>query len=132
MAGEHVRIRLGATSLRLDVVSGTMLSGAVTIDPLVQLGSALGEQIKAVRRLDALLHDAVVPEVNEVHIERLVLALRVADARREGASLREIARGLFGDCDWPGEGEWVKSRVRRLVARAGLLKQTGPMGVFRY
>jgi hypothetical protein len=67
----------------------------------------------------------------EPRLARLVLGLRVLDARRGGASLRDIAHGLFGECDWPGDGDCIKSRVRRLVALSEAMERAGPVGVFQ-
>jgi len=127
---EHLRIPYGNEAIRLDVVSGTALAGPVMIEPAVRLGDTLPDQLGAVRRLDAFLRGAVPMVQAEPRLERLVLGLRVIDARRDGASLRDIAHGLFG-CDWPGDGDCIKSRVRRLVALSEAMERAGPMGVFQ-
>jgi hypothetical protein len=127
---EHLRIPHGNEAIRLDVVSGTVLDGPVAIEPVIRLDDTLSDQLGAVRRLDAFLRGAEPRVQPERHLARLVLGLRVLDARRDGASLRDIAHGLFGH-DWPGDGDCIKSRVRRLVALSEAMARAGPTGVFR-
>ena len=128
---EHLRIPYGNEAIRLDVVSGTVIEGPFTIEPVVRLDDTLPDQLGAVRRLDAFLRGAEPMVQAEPHLKRLVLGLRVLDARRDGASLRDIAHGLFGECDWPGDGDCIKSRVRRLVVLSETMERAGPAGVFR-
>ena len=130
-AGEHLRLSSHGGAIRLDVVSGTVLDGPVLLRPILCLGSALEDQLTAVRRLNAFLTGSRPPVENDRRLKRLVLVLRVLDACREGASLRDIARDLFGERDWPGDGECIKSRVRRLVALSEAMVQAGPAGVLR-
>jgi hypothetical protein len=58
----------------------------------------------------------------------LVEALRVGDAIAAGASQRAIGLGIYGG-DWPGDGEHLKSRVRRMIPLAAALFRAGPRGV---
>ncbi|WP_150290012.1 DNA -binding domain-containing protein [Sphingobium estronivorans] len=64
---------------------------------------------------------------------RLVEALRVLDALACGASLTAIGAVLVGADriarDWPGDGEHLKSWVRRRVMLARRLQRAGPRGV---
>ena len=129
--GEYLRLSSHGAAIRLDVISGTVLDGPVLLQPMICLGNVLDDQLGAVRRLDALLRGLRPPVDNDRRLDRLVLALRVLDARRDGASLRDIARGLFGERDWPGDGDCIKSRVRRLVALSEAMERAGPAGVFR-
>jgi hypothetical protein len=128
---EHLLVHACGRSLRLDVVSGTVLAGPVTLEPRVML-DRLDFQIVAVRMLAAILIHDPPPALTDARLPRLVLALRALDARREGASLREIARGIFGETDWPGDGDHVKSRARRLVRLSEKLCRAGPRGVLSY
>jgi hypothetical protein len=125
---EHVLIRCGDCSLRLDVVEGSVLAGPAMLEPSVALDK-LNPQIVAVRRLEALLRDVHAPHESDPRLPRLVLALRALDGLAEGASLRELAFGIFGERDWPGDGEHVKSRVRRLAKLSKDLMRAGPAGV---
>ena len=128
---EHLLFQACGRSLRLDVVSGTVLAGPVTLEPQMVI-ARLDSQIATIRALAALLSNQPVPAVADARLPRLVLALRALDARREGASLREIARGIFGETDWPGDGDHIKSRARRLVRLSEMLLRAGPRGVLAY
>src|SRR3546814_14755057 len=86
----------------------------MTIEPAIDLRRAIDPQIASLRRLDALMRGDIL-ETRDQRLVRLVEALRAADAIAAGASLRDIGVGAFGG-DWPGDGEHLKSRVRRRVA----------------
>ena len=109
-------------------MSGTVLEGPVILEPSVVLDK-LSCQISSIRKLRAILRGEMPPPERDSHLPRLVLALRALDGRAEGASLRELAFGIFGAKDWPGDGENVKSRVRRLVRLSEELRRGGPGGV---
>lgn len=127
--GEHIRWDVVGGPVRLDVVEGRALDGAVRIEPAIALDRALEPQFGAVRRIRALLGGEVCEPAADPRLPRLILALRAIDARSEGASLREIAIGLLGEDDWPGDGEWMKSWARRVVTLAVMLNCAGPRGV---
>lgn len=126
--GAHLRIDLPGGPLRLDIVGD---GWPVVPAPLVRLGADLDYQLRAVLRLDALTRGAEPLVPADRTLPRLVLALRAWDARKAGASLRDIGLGLIGGDDWPGDGEHLKSRTRRLVARGEALIRAGPRGVLR-
>jgi len=128
---EHVFFRCCGTSLRLDVIAGTVLAGAVTLEPGLRL-DRIDSQIDPIHALAAILRLEKPPDLRDARLPRLVLALRAIDARREGASLRDIARGLFEATDWPGDGDHIKSRARRLVTLSERLWQAGPAGVLTH
>jgi hypothetical protein len=69
--------------------------------------------------------------VEDKALSRLVLALRAADAKRHGCSLRRVARDVLGRQDWPGDGDCEKSRARRIVASGEALVRAGPAAMFR-
>ena len=58
-----------------------------------------------------------------------MMALRALDARREGATHREIAAALFGetrvDADWDGSSAYLRCRVQRLIRLGEALVQGG-------
>jgi hypothetical protein len=113
------------------VVAGSILDGPVRLEPALRLDHDVERQFLTVRRLHALLAGVTLPIIPDPRLPRLVLALRTLDARNDGASLREIGTVLLGNADWPGDGEWMKSAVRRLVALASALEKTGPRGVLQ-
>ncbi|MBV2147522.1 DUF2285 domain-containing protein [Sphingobium sp. AS12] len=124
----HLLIDLPSGTLQLLVRGADVLRGdALSIVPQVDLGRPLDPQLREIRRL-AKLVDGVTEGENDQRLARLVDALRVGDALREGASQRDIALGIYGG-DWPGDGEHLKSRVRRMIPLACALVRAGPRAV---
>lgn len=123
----HVRIDQPDGVMRLDLVDGDIATVALRIEPAVDLLRPLEPQFASIRRLHALCRGET-SSVHDQRFVRLVEALRVSDALAAGASLREIALGILGG-DWPGDGEYLKSRARRRVALAATLVRVGPRGV---
>lgn len=130
-ACEHVWLVSGGESLRIDVMAGSIRDDCVRIEPAVDLRRDLQPQIAALRRLDRLMQGMARTTLEDKALPRLVLALRAADARRHGCSLRQVARDVLGLHDWPGDGEWEKSRARRIVARGEALVESGAAGALR-
>lgn len=133
---EHVVIRSAEGWLRFDVLSGTVRDGPVLLSHRISGRTDLDARMPALRQLAAwceLGTSAPWTLPTDPRLDRLILALRVLDARTEGASLREVAIGLHGvgqaRADWPGENESTKSWVRRLVALAEALRRAGPWAV---
>jgi hypothetical protein len=126
-------------TLRLDVVSGTVLAGPVALRVHLDCSNAIVPRLPALDRLLRFLgiRDAGRrPPRVDPRLARLVEALRVADALADGASLSKISAALHGARhvvhDWPGEGEDIKSAVRRRVALARRLTAAGPTGVMHH
>lgn len=123
----HVRLHLPDGVMRLDLVGGADFAEVAAIEPVIDLARALEPQFTSVRRL-AILMQGAHAHIHDQRVVRLVEALRAADALAAGASLRDIGLGAFGD-DWPGDGEHLKSKVRRRIALAAVLARSGPSGV---
>ena len=123
----HMRLHLPDGILRLDLFGDAEIKGAIMVEPIIDLQRPIEPQIATVRRMAGLFGDDLVA-VGDQRLIRLVEALRTADALAAGASLREIGLGVFGD-DWPGDGEYLKSKVRRRVELANALLRTGARGV---
>jgi hypothetical protein len=126
----HILLGLPAGTLQLELFGANDGGRIVRIKPLLNLARPLEPQFHSVRRLSALMNDAPEPVAREAVLARLVEALRVCDALADGASQRDIGLGIFGD-DWPGDGEHLKSRVRRMIPFASKFLQAGPQGVFK-
>jgi hypothetical protein len=126
----HILLRLPAGPLQLDLLDADDRSGAFRIRPSIDLARPVEPQAHSVRRLAALVAGAPEPASREAKVRRLVAALRVGDALADGASQRDIGLGIFGD-DWPGDGEHLKSRVRRMIPFAAELVRVGPQGVLQ-
>ena len=122
----HVRLHLPGGVLRLDVIEGGTICRPVAVEPAIDLSRALDPQIATLRRIHGLMHTGETALADQ-RLVRLVEALRVCDALAAGASLRDIGSGMFGG-DWPGDGEHLKSKVRRRVVLADRLLRAGPIG----
>ncbi len=124
-AGEHLLISEDSVQIRLDVRLGTVLEGPVRLQ--YDLSGRLGVEAKllTLHRLLALTKLGRVPSrymARESIGPRWALALRALDARRAGASYREIAEVLFGErrvaTDWKGQSDYLRSRLQRLIRTA--------------
>ena len=127
---EYVRIDHYGKVLRLDVATGTVLDGPVSLAFELSLGPHMAAQLKALRDFGALFMksgSATLPTQGRLSVQ--LLALQAQDARLTGASLREIAEKLLGKGDWPGAGEYRKSKARRLVAMGAALVWAGPRAI---
>lgn len=133
--GEYVLIGRGATAVRLDICTGSVRDGPIILHHRLQGVAGLSPRLDTLRRLERLCRKGDNPRpaaAPDARLSRLVLALRALDARVEGASLREIGHALLspsGGFDWPGDGESLKSRARRLVDLASALRRAGARGV---
>lgn len=114
--------------LQLDGLDGVFAGGPQRVSPAIAHDRPLGPQFDSVRRLDAFLHHRREQPNVGLRFGRLVEALRVGDAIAAGASQREIGLGIHGGY-WPGDGEHLKSRVRRMIILAAHLARVGPLGV---
>lgn len=123
----HLRLKLFDGDLRLDLIDCLSLPKMAAIEPALDFARSLEPQLSSVRRLHALTRGACLKPRGQ-RVAMLVEALRVSDAVRSGASLREIGLGIHGG-DWPGDGEHLKSRVRRRVYLSQALKRAGPRRV---
>ena len=124
-AGEHVLVERGGAVFRLDVIEGTVLAGPVSLRFDLPDDCRLEERLAVIRAFVGR------PAVTRHHLQFAgrLQALHAADARAAGASLREIADGLFGHGDWPGDGEHRKSLVRRMIATGERMVRAGPRAV---
>lgn len=124
----HVLLYLPRATLQLEGLDGALEEGPHPVSPLIDHGRSLEPQLESVRRLDAFLRSREpLPDMG-ARLRRLVEALRVGDAIAAGASQREIGLGIYGG-EWPGDGEHLKSRVRRLIPLAAVLIRAGPRSV---
>ena len=122
---QHVLVSDGARRLHLAVVQGDVLAGpSVFRFHLPALALGVGS-LESLRRLVALrdtgrLEPGGAP--TPAKAPRWLQILRVHDARREGASHRDIAMSLFGEArvreDWGPGSDYMRMRVQRLVRAA--------------
>lgn len=131
--GEHVRFIAHGEIFRLDVVSGTVMSGPVHLTYLLAQDGRLAQQMDTIRRLEHRLAGTEPSAVERAsRVIRSATALRARDARADGASLREIATELLEGGEWPGPGEYRKSAIRRLVAMGESLVRQGPLPILTW
>ncbi len=125
-ACEHVRIDHASHVLRLDVIEGTLTDGPVHLQAELGIGQGLAAQVAAALTLRELMSGQITPHASHDREAAALLRLWAFDARQAGTSLREIANLLLGAGDWPGDGEYRKSRARRLVAAGEEMVRLGP------
>jgi hypothetical protein len=133
LGGEHVRVTVHGEVFRLDVVSGSVMSGPVCLTYLLARDQRMAVQMNCIQRLQRGLEGTSCgPVRRQSRISRSVMALRAHDARADGASLREMATELLAPGEWPGPGECRKSAMRRLVAMGEKLVRQGPLPVLQW
>ena len=115
-------------ALRLDVIEGTVSAGPVSLHFDLPYDDRLEHRVAAIRALSGTKPIGC----RHPQLAARLRALQAADARAAGASLREIADGLLGIGDWPGDGEHRKSAARRLVATGEKLIQQGPLPILKW
>lgn len=118
---QHVLLRGCAGSIRLDVLSGSLLDGPVSLVLCLAGMEADGPAMVVLRRFLHLRRTGRIPALSTRACQRLqrqVLALRVHDALAAGASIRDVGVMLFGfervRDEWADEA--LKSQCRRLIA----------------
>ncbi|QPI71957.1 DNA -binding domain-containing protein [Sphingobium sp. Cam5-1] len=98
---------------------------------VLDVGPNLPLQTEAAHALHRLMSGALRPNIFHERRAGALLGLWSVDARRAGASLRDIADLLLGPGDWPGDGEYRKSRARRLLAAGEAMIRGGPSAILR-
>jgi hypothetical protein len=133
---EHVLLRDDNGALRLDIASGTLLEGPVSV--LVDMSGIdeIEPVIGALRRFHHLCRNGrFPPDRGSIRqgLRRQVAALRVYDAIVQGASIRDVGVMLFGVYrvrnEWAGEA--LKSQCRRLIALARAMAAGGYLSLLR-
>jgi hypothetical protein len=123
--GEHLLLDCGGMLLRFDVIEGSVSAGRVSLHFDLPEDKRLEGRIAAIRAF------AGTRLIRRRHLQLAsrLQALHAADARALGASLKEIAELVIGPGDWPGDGEYRKSLVRRLIATGHQLVRAGPIRI---
>lgn len=122
---QHVLVSEGRCRLRLAVVQGDVLSGPVACRYRLPRSELAGASFEGLRQLVALGETGHLPAGGarpRTKVARWIEILRAYDARRAGASQREIAILLFGRArveeDWSGRSDYMRMRVQRLLRAA--------------
>ncbi|ATE65238.1 DUF2285 domain-containing protein [Rhizorhabdus dicambivorans] len=123
--GENLLLRDGLHSLRLDIMSGSLLDGPVALRFDIHRADSVDPMIDTLRRFLHFQRTGAIPPQRRSrvrHHQRAILALRVHDALVQGASIRDVGITLFGigrvEAEWEASGESLKSACRRLIALA--------------
>ena len=121
--GEHLLVSDGATSLRLDIVSGSLLEGPVRLSYRLAGFAALRGPLETLHALLRLSRTGrLAPRPVRHRNRRLILLLRATDALRAGATQRELAAGLLSAeaerARWRAEAPSLRLRAQRLVKGA--------------
>jgi len=124
-SGEHLLIKRGGTTTRLDLIKGTALAGPCSLHFDLPADVHLERRIAAIRSLTS----ARAARQPHPQLARRLHALHAADARAAGFSLRDIADLVLGGGGWPGSGEHRKSLVRRMIAAGDDMVRAGPRAV---
>lgn len=134
---QHVLVVDGLRRLRFAVVGANVLEGPVRLGFVLPSKRAGLASIDGVRRLLALRDTGRLPRGPRSpagKTERWLEAIRAFDARRSGASQRDIACLLFGEDrvaeDWNGRSDYMRMRVHRLLRSAELLVAGGYRALF--
>ena len=131
-SGEHAVLSDGWHRIRLDVERGSLAAGTVLLRYRLSGVASAAPKIVPLRRLLDLSRRrrftrSLYP--SDPRVDRWLMALRVHDALRAGASQSEIARVLFGgdpdDDRFGRHSDSLRSRVRRLVREARALAAGG-------
>ncbi|AMK18903.1 DNA -binding domain-containing protein [Sphingobium sp. MI1205] len=130
-AGDHVRIDEAGHVIRLDMLDDMLARRSMALRVVLEVGPNLPLQAEAAHTLRRLVSGALRPNIFHERQAGALLGLWALDARRAGASLRDIADLLLGPGDWPGDGEYRKSRARRLVAAGDAMIRGGPGAILR-
>lgn len=123
--GEHLAFDCQGDVGRIDVVEGNTNAEPVMIRFEIDADRRLDNQIRAMQRIFSSWQ----PRPAAARLQRQHLALLAMDERAAGASLREIAAIFLGTGDWPGDGEYRKSQIRRLVEAGMALCKAGPFEI---
>ena len=122
---QHVWVGDGHRRLRFAVVEGDVLAGPVRCQFHLPAPTSGVGGLESLRLLIGLRDTGRIPSTRlrpAAKSARWLQTLRAHDARRAGASQREIATLLFGAArvreDWNGGSDYMRMRVQRLVKAA--------------
>lgn len=129
---ESLLLRGAGRSLRIDVISGSLLEGPVTLLHDFAWVHDTEPVIASLRRYLCLRRTgefSTAPFSRNQGLRRHMQALRVHDALEVGASIRDVGTMLFGSdrvrVEWPGPGDALKSYCRRMIALARVMASGG-------
>ncbi len=120
---EELLLRDGARHIRLLIRFGTVAEGPVRLRFVLRGLRDLDQQLATLRQVGALARSGRFPSIlagRDRKSPQWIALLRVHDGLKAGASQREIAECLFGKdwvvSGWDGRSDFLRSRVRRMIA----------------
>lgn len=129
---QHILVVDGTRRLRFAVIGADVLKGPLRLGfrlPDWRDGVIALDSVKRLVRLRDTGRLTAGPRPPAGKSARWVEAIRAFDARRGGASHREIARLLYGDErvseEWNGRSDYMRMRVHRLLRSAESLAAGG-------
>jgi len=135
---DEVRLGIGGRAIRLCIVSGTLLEGPVRLSFQVDGSRQLSIRLRALRAFDSYMRNGRIPLLPTPFTpspRRMAMLLATMDGVARGWSQRRIAVALFGEktvaADWNGRSDFLKSRVRRLIAWAETLGGDAYLGLLQ-
>lgn len=125
---EELRLVSAGHAIRLSILSGTLLDGPVRLVFHLNGDRHLAIRLRALRVFERLVSRGRIPSPpapdTPAQRKRAIL-LKTLDGLAQGWSQRQIAIALFGEkavaADWGGRSDFLKSRVRRMIAWAETL-----------
>jgi hypothetical protein len=122
---EELRLAWGGRAVRLSITSGTLLDGPVRLSFHLDGDRALSIRLRALRAFNSLASHGCIPDLPAPFApsaRKMAMLLATIDGLARGWSQKEIAIALFGEnavaANWGGRSDFLKSRVRRLIAWA--------------
>lgn len=135
---EQLLLRDGNCHVRLAIRSGTTASGPVRLRFALHGLRHLERQMLTLRQVAALTRAGRVSDSltdRDRKAAHWITVLRVHDALAAGATQRDIAATLFGQdwvsSGWSGTSDFLRSRLRRLVAQRRRMVADGYRALLR-
>ena len=135
---EELRLACAGRAVRLSIKSGTLLDGPVRLSFHLEGDRFLAIRLRALDAFNGLLSQGRIPDLPAPFApsaRKMAMLLATIDGLARGWSQKEIAIALFGEktvaADWGGRSDFLKSRVRRLIAWARELGGNAYLGLLQ-
>jgi hypothetical protein len=135
---EELLIGDAARSVRISIARGSVLHGPVRLAYSLAGTDALDLRLLALRRLSALLLRGRLPNhlfQPQPRADRWARLIATLEASATAPSHRAVAQRLYGAdivaADWDGRSDFLRSRVRRMIAGARRLADGGYKALLR-
>lgn len=129
---EHVLIRTGSQCLQISLIEGSVLQGPVTLDFQIKGIRHTPLKVLSLKRLTAFQNLGKFPAslyTPDSRAKRWLMSVRALDMQHLGHSRAEMAQALLGINLESTRGDWVLSRLRRLLSTAKHISEIGYFGI---